>query len=237
MSRLQIAILFSGGGTTLQNLIDATRDGRLPGVEVALAVGSRETAGGIARCERAGVPCVVVPKRDFPDPVAHTREVFRHLDPEKIGLVCLAGWMSRLVLTEPWLSKRVMNVHPSLLPAFGGPGMYGRRVHEAVLVRGCKVTGCTVHYVNNEVDGGEIIAQRCINIDPHLRVDEVAASVQAAERELYVGSVRDFAQEALEMEADIAAYDAAKASGDDCLPLEEAIVEIEHLRRAAGTDA
>ncbi len=187
---LKIAILFSGGGTTLQNLIDATRDGRLPGVEVALAVGSRETAGGIARCERAGVPCVVVPKRDFPDPVAHTREVFRHLDPEKIGLVCLAGWMSRLVLTEPWLSKRVMNVHPSLLPAFGGPGMYGRRVHEAVLARGCKVTGCTVHYVNNEVDGGEIIAQRPIAVQPDDTADTLAARVQSDERETYLQSVQ-----------------------------------------------
>ena len=237
MSRLKIAILFSGEGTTLQNLIDATRDGRLPDVEVVKAISSRENAGGIARCAAAGVPCEVVPKRDFPDPAEHTRAVFAHLPPEEIDLVCLAGWMSRLVLVEPWLSNRVMNVHPSLLPAFGGPGMYGRRVHEAVLARGCKVTGCTVHYVNNEVDGGEIIAQQCIQIDPHLRIDEVAASVQAAERELYVGSVRDFAQEALEMEADIAAYDAAVASGDDCLPFEEAMVEIERLRRAAGTDA
>ena len=189
MSRLRIAILFSGEGTTLQNLIDATRDGRLPGVEVALAVSSRETAGGIARCERAGVPCVVVPKRDSPDPADHSRAVFRHLDPEKIGLVCLAGWMSRLVLSEPWLSRRVMNVHPSLLPAFGGPGMYGRRVHEAVLARGCKVTGCTVHYVNNEVDGGEIIAQACVEIGKSVTHELLAERVQQVERALYVRAI------------------------------------------------
>ena len=123
---LNIAILFSGEGTTLQNLIDATRDGRLPGVTVVKAVSSRENAGGIARCAAAGVPCVVVAKKDYPDPADHTRAVFAGLPPDKVDLVCLAGWMSRLVLDRPWLDDRVMNVHPSLLPAFGGPGMYGR---------------------------------------------------------------------------------------------------------------
>lgn len=186
MSRLKIAILFSGEGTTLQNLIDATRDGRLPDVEVVKAISSRENAGGIARCAPAGVPCAVVPKRDFPDPAEHTRAVFAHLPPEEIDLVCLAGWMSRLVLVEPWLSNRVMNVHPSLLPAFGGPGMYGRRVHEAVLARGCKVTGCTVHYVNNEVDGGPILAQECVTVRPDDCPATLAGRVQAVERELYL---------------------------------------------------
>ena len=187
---LRIAILFSGEGTTLQNLIDATRDGRLPGVEVVRAVSSRANAGGIARCAAAGVPCAVVAKKEYPDPADHTRAVFAGLPPDEVDLVCLAGWMSRLVLEEPWLSDRVMNVHPSLLPAFGGPGMYGNRVHEAVLARGCKVTGCTVHYVNNEIDGGPIVLQRCVDVKAGDTREPLAAHVQAAEREGYVEAIR-----------------------------------------------
>ena len=187
---LKIAILFSGEGTTLQNLIDATRDGRLPNVTVVRAVSSREDAGGIARCAAAGLQCVVVPKNLYPDPADHTRAAFAHLPPDGTDLVCLAGWMSRLVLEGPWLGERVMNVHPSLLPAFGGPGMYGRRVHEAVLARGCKVSGCTVHYVNNEVDAGPIIAQRAADVLPGDTPQTLAARVAVAERELYVEAVR-----------------------------------------------
>ncbi len=187
---LNIAILFSGDGTTLQNLIDATRDGRLSNVRVVRAISSRENVGGIARCEKAGVECVTVLKRDYPDPAEHTKAVFAHLDPAKIGLICLAGWMSQLVLEEPWLSNRVMNVHPSLLPAFGGPGMYGRRVHEAVLDAGNTVTGCTVHYVNNDIDAGPVVQQQQIEV----RSDDSAASladrVMAEERIAYVAALK-----------------------------------------------
>ena len=186
---LSIAILFSGGGTPLQNLIDATRDGRLPHARVVKAISSREGVGGIARCEAAGVPCVVVPKKAHPDPAEHTRAVFAHLDPGEIDLVCLAGWMSRLVLERPWLENRVMNVHPSLLPAFGGAGMYGRRVHEAVLARGCRVSGCTVQYVDNDLDGGPIVAQRCVPVEPGDTPDTLAERVQAAERALYIATI------------------------------------------------
>ena len=187
---LRIAILFSGGGTTLQNLIDATRDGRLPGVAVAKAVSSRRDAYGIERCRAAGVPYVVVPRRRYPDAAAHSRAVFSHLDPAEIDLVCLAGWMSRLVLAKPWLDNRVMNIHPSLLPDHGGPGMYGRRVHEAVLASGATQSGCTVHYVTNDIDDGPIIAQRRVDIRSARTAMEVEALVQAAERELYPEAIR-----------------------------------------------
>lgn len=195
---LNIAILFSGEGTTLQNLIDATRDGRLPNVRVVKAISSRENVGGISRCEAARVPCAVVPKKDFPtDAAEHTKAVFSHLPPDEVDLVCLAGWMSQLVLESPWLDNRVMNVHPSLLPAFGGAGMYGRRVHEAVLARGCKVTGCTVHYLNNELDGGPIISQTVVNVEPDDDPDRLASRVQAAERESYVAAVHEHAKRAI----------------------------------------
>lgn len=184
--KLRIAILFSGNGTTLQNLIDATRDGRLPNVEVVKAISSRREAYGIERCKTAGVPCVVVPKKDHPDPAEHTKAVFAHLDASDIDLVCLGGWMNRLVLEEPWLSNRVLNVHPSLLPAFGGPGMFGRRVHEAVLEAGEAETGCTVHWVNNEYDAGSPIDMRLVRIRTGETPDSLAARVQSAERSLYV---------------------------------------------------
>ena len=187
---LRIAILFSGGGTTLQNLIDATGDGRLPGVQIVKAISSRSDAYGIERCRAAGVPCVVVSKKRYPDADAHSRAVFAHLDPAEIDLVCLAGWMNRLVLQEPWLDNRVMNIHPSLLPAFGGPGMYGRRVHEAVLASGATQSGCTVHYVTNDIDDGPIIAQRRVDIRSARTAMEIEALVQAAERELYPEAIR-----------------------------------------------
>ena len=191
MSALNIAILFSGEGTTLQNLIDASRDGRLANVVVVKAISSREGVGGVDRCERAGVPCAVVAKRQYPDASEHTRAVFAHLDPSKIDLVCLAGWMSRLVLEEPWLGRRVLNIHPSLLPAFGGVGMYGKRVHEAVLASGINVTGCTVHYVNNEIDGGPIVAQTLVAVERDDTPAALAKRVQAAERQLYVRAINE----------------------------------------------
>lgn len=180
----RLAILFSGEGSTLENLVEATRDGRLPNYQVVQAISSRAGVGGIARCERLDVPCDVVAKKDYPDLQDHTRAVFDKIDKTKVDMICLAGWMSRLVLDDFWLQNRVLNIHPSLLPSFGGRGMYGRHVHEAVIARGCRVTGCTVHYVNNEIDGGPIVAQRCIPVrtdDPA----ELEAQVQYIERELF----------------------------------------------------
>ena len=181
--RLRIAILFSGSGTTLQNIVDATRDGRLPDVQVVQAISSRADAGGIARCRDAGIPCVVVPKKDFPDPLEHSRKVFAHIDPEQVDLVCLAGWMNRLVLEEPWLGDRVLNIHPSLLPAYGGPGLYGDRVHQAILAAGEAQSGCTVHFVNNEIDAGRLIDRRVVPVEAGDTPLTLAQRVQAAERE------------------------------------------------------
>ncbi len=179
---MRIATLFSGAGTTVQNLIDATGDGRLPNVEIVRGLSSRRDAGGIARCNAAGVPVDVVDRREHLAVGDHSTHVFAKLDPAEIDLIVLAGWMSRLVVPEVWLSNRIVNVHPSLLPAFGGYGMYGRRVHEAVLQRGCRVTGCTVHFVDNGLDTGEIIEQRVVDVRPDDDVATLAARVQEAER-------------------------------------------------------
>ena len=138
---------------------------------------------------------LIVPKADYRDPAEHSRALFAHLNPAEIDLVCLAGWMNRLVLKEPWLSNRVINVHPSLLPAFGGRGMFGRRVHEAVLASGAKESGCTVHYVTNEMDSGPIIAQKRVPVLSGDTSELLEARIQAAERKLYVAALRRIAQE------------------------------------------
>ncbi len=158
---------------------------------MAKAISSRPDAGGIGRCERLGVPCEVVARREYADADSHAAAVFTRLDPAAVDLVCLAGWMHRLVLSPPWLDGRVMNVHPSLLPAFGGFGMFGRRVHEAVLARGCRVSGCTVHLVDNELDAGPILVQRCVPVAADDTPDTLAKRVQAAERAAYVEAIRD----------------------------------------------
>ena len=184
--KLRIATLFSGGGSTMQNLIDATRDGRLPNVEVVRAIASRGDVAGMAKATAAGLPLDVVARRDFNDASAHSAAVFERLSSREVDLIVLAGWMCQLDLKEPWLDRRVLNVHPSLLPAFGGRGMFGRRVHEAVLARGCKVTGCTVHWVDNELDGGPIVDQRVVAVEEDDTPETLAARVQAAERLLLV---------------------------------------------------
>ncbi len=186
---MRIAVLFSGSGTTLQNLLDATTDGRLPNIRIAHALSSRRDAGGIERCVRAGVSYDVVDRRDHLEVMSHSKAVFDKLDAHDLDLLVLAGWMNRLVLPPRWLDRRVINVHPSLLPAFGGKGMYGRHVHEAVLARGCKVTGCTVHYVDNGLDTGPIIDQRVVPVEPSDTPDSLAYRVQAAERQALVDAL------------------------------------------------
>ena len=150
---LRLAVLLSGSGSTLQNLIDRCADGRLD-AEVRLVVSSRPGVRGLERAEAAGISTVVVERKRYEGALeAFSHALFSRIDPAEIDLIVLAGWMTIFVLPDVWLKGRVVNVHPSLLPAFGGRGMFGRRVHEAVLAHGCKVTGCTVHLVNNEVDG------------------------------------------------------------------------------------
>ena len=181
----RLAILFSGGGSTLQNLIDATRDGRLPDCEIVGAISSRKTVQGVERCEAAGVPCRVVSKFKTPGTSDHSRLVFDAVDALRPDLVCLAGWMSPLVLPEVYLGGRVVNVHPSLLPKHGGRGMFGRHVHAAVLAAGDAETGCTVHVVDNGIDTGPVLAQQRVPVLPGDTPETLAERVQAAERELY----------------------------------------------------
>jgi formyltetrahydrofolate-dependent phosphoribosylglycinamide formyltransferase len=142
----------------MQNLADHIDSGRLS-AKILLVIGSKPDAYGLTRAQNMNLPTAVVRRKDFPDDEQFSDCVFRRIREAGAQLVCLAGYLSRLVL-PPDYAQRVINIHPALLPSFGGQGMYGRHVHEAVLAAGCKVSGCTVHFCDQEYDTGPIIVQR-----------------------------------------------------------------------------
>ena len=155
----RVAVLISGGGTNLQAIIDRLAAGELPHVELALVASSRKNAGGLDRADRAGIKHVYIGKENF------EQDLIKLLDEHEIDIIVLAGFLK--ILSSDFVSRypdRIINVHPSLIPSFCGDGFYGLRVHEAALSYGVKVTGATVHFVNEVTDGGKIIAQRAVDI-------------------------------------------------------------------------
>jgi len=161
----RIAVLVSGGGTNLQALLDAQRDGKMPHGEIVLVVSSRAGAYALMRAENAGVAARVLTPSCGQELFENELSVL--LREQEIDLILLAGFTVILSaeFTKQW-PRRILNVHPSLIPAFCGKGMYGLRVHEAALARGVKVTGATVHFVNEIPDGGEILLQKAVEIAP-----------------------------------------------------------------------
>ena len=164
---LNVAVLVSGGGTNLQAIIDAKARGELPRANLALVVASRPDAYALERAGAAGIEGAVVCRRDYPDTATFNAALLSTLKAHQIDLVVLAGFLS--ILDEKFVRaypNKIINVHPSLIPSFCGPGYYGLKVHEAALARGVKVTGATVHYVNEIADGGEIIFQKAVAVEP-----------------------------------------------------------------------
>lgn len=164
---LNIAVLVSGGGTNLQALIDAQNRGEIPGGRIVRVIASRPDAGALERAKKAGIPGAVVRRRDYADADAFDAALLAELDGCEADLVVLAGYLS--ILSKSVVSRyanRILNVHPSLIPSFCGKGYYGLKVHEAVLNYGVKVTGATVHFVNEVPDGGAIIFQKAVDIRP-----------------------------------------------------------------------
>lgn len=163
--RTKIAVLVSGGGTNLQALIDAQKDGIITSGEIVLVVSSNPDAYALTRAEQNGIPHVVVSKKACGSGEAFEAQLCKILEENGIELIILAGFMT--ILSESFTKKyqrRILNVHPSLIPSFCGAGFYGLYVHEAALSYGVKVTGATVHFVNEIPDGGEIIMQRAVEI-------------------------------------------------------------------------
>ena len=163
--KVRIAVLVSGGGTNLQALLDEERAGNIPDGEIVLVLSNRPDAYALKRAENAGVEAVCVDRAQFPDPAAREQEMLRILREKGVGLIVLAGYLS--ILSPAFTAEfagRMINIHPSLIPAFCGKGFYGLKVHEAALSYGVKVTGATVHYVNEIPDGGQIILQKAVNV-------------------------------------------------------------------------
>jgi phosphoribosylglycinamide formyltransferase-1 len=174
------AVLLSGGGRSLENLAQLAARGELA-CELALVLSNKRDAFGLERARRHGLETRVIdPEREL-SPEAFSEAVFAEVEGAGCVLVILAGFLRFLPIPERWLG-RVLNIHPSLLPAFGGQGCYGERVHAAVLARGVQFTGCTVHYVDNVYDNGPILLQRCIEVHPDDDVASLAARVFAEEK-------------------------------------------------------
>ena len=165
MLKTKIAVLVSGGGTNLQALIDAQKSGIIKSGEIALVVSNNANAYAIQRAYENNIPCVVIIKKECGSQEAFEQKIIEELNNHHIDMIVLAGFMS--ILSADFTSaypKRILNVHPSLIPSFCGKGFYGLKVHQAALDYGVKVTGATVHYVNEVPDGGEIILQKAVSI-------------------------------------------------------------------------
>ena len=162
---LRVAAFVSGGGTNLQAIIDAQTAGTIRDAKVELVISNVSTAYALERAKNAGIKTAVIRKKDFENAAQWEDALVKELKENKIDLIVLAGFMS--ILSENFIKQfpnKIINVHPSLIPSFCGEGMYGLHVHEAALAKGVKVTGATVHYVNEIVDGGEIIAQKAVEV-------------------------------------------------------------------------
>jgi phosphoribosylglycinamide formyltransferase 1 len=178
--KINLAVLVSGSGATLQNLIDKIAAGELP-ARIGLVVASRPGILAIERARQAGLSVIV----------ADAEKVFDHCDAAKVDLVCMAGWLKLLPIPRLY-AERVMNIHPALLPSFGGRGYYGLRVHQAVLDHGCKVSGCTVHFVDAAYDNGPIILQRACDVAEGDTPRTLAARVLEEEKIAYPAAIRLF---------------------------------------------
>jgi len=176
----RLVVLLSGTGSTLQNLIDRICAGTLE-AQITGVVASKPGILGVERARKANIPYTVVEKKPAVTFGERTFDAIRLYEPD---LVVLAGWL-HLLQIPPGFRTPIVNVHPSLLPAFGGPGMYGHRVHEAVLASGAKESGCTVHLVDDTYDTGPILLQRSVPVESSDTAESLAAKVQAAEREAY----------------------------------------------------
>lgn len=181
---LKIAVFVSGGGTDLQSVIDAVENNSING-EIVLVISNRNNAYGLKRAENAGIETAVVKKDDA--------LIVKMLKERNVDLVVLAGYLA--ILTDELIDaypNRIINIHPSLIPSFCGPGYYGMHVHEKVLARGVKVTGATVHFVSSEVDGGPIILQEACNIDDLDNAEDIQARVLEIEHRILPRAVALF---------------------------------------------
>lgn len=188
---VHLGVLLSGSGRTLQNLLDRIEDGSLP-ARIEVVVSSHPEAFGLERARRRGIPAQAVPCGDFPDAESFSAAVTEVLRRHPIDLVVMAGFIRRY-LFPPDYEGRVLNIHPALLPKFGGKGFYGHKVHEAVLAAGEKESGCTVHFADHRYDRGPIVLQKRVPVRPGDTPESLAERVFQAECEAYPEAIRQVA--------------------------------------------
>lgn len=194
----RIGVLLSGSGRTLENLLHVTEVGSLP-ARVVGVISSRPGVRGVAVARAARIPVTVIARQDFGDDGAYSAALYAALAPAHPDWLVLAGFLRRLVVPVEWLG-RIVNVHPSLLPSFGGRDMFGARVHQAALNYGVKLSGCTVHFVDNEYDHGPVILQRAVPVLDDDDATSLAARVFAAECLAYPEALRALTTGALRLE-------------------------------------
>lgn len=194
-SLLRLGVLFSGGGRTLENLELKIRDGELP-ARIVVAISSHAGGGGIARAGRLGIPCRVLDYRERRGSLS--RDIAAELDAAGVDLIALAGFIRHYDFPAHH-AGRILNIHPALLPAFGGKSFYGDRVHEAVIRSGVRFSGCTVHFVTEEYDSGPIILQRIVPVLPDDTPHDLAERVFREECVAYPEAIRLYAEGRLEL--------------------------------------
>ena len=199
MRALKIAVLASGGGTNLQALIDAQNAGKINGT-IALVISNRKNAYALERARLANIACEHISAKSFPDPIDYDKALLARLKAHQIDLIVLAGYLKILspVLIQAYQHK-IINIHPSLLPAFGGDGFYGIHVHNAVYQSGAKVSGATVHFVTEGIDAGPIILQKAIPLEQNWQATDIQAAVLKIEHPLLVEAVSLFCDNRLEI--------------------------------------
>lgn len=191
---IKVGVLASGNGTNLQAILDACQSGRIP-ARVAVVISNEPGAFALERARKQGVDAVIVNHRDFEGREPFEKKLIQELDSRGVDLVCLAGFMR--ILTPLFVNHfqgRMMNIHPALLPLFGGKGFYGEKVHKAALESGMKFSGCTVHFVTAETDGGPIVLQAVVPILDDDSSETLAARIHEKEHEIYPEAVRLFAE-------------------------------------------
>ena len=205
---LNIAVLVSGGGTNLQALINAQQNGKITGGKLALVLASKPGVYALERAEKAGIPTVVLEKKAYKNQEEYDTALIQVLETANIDLVVLAGFMTIIGASVIHrYENRILNVHPSLIPSFCGEGFYGLRVHEAALARGVKVTGATVHFVNEVCDGGPIVLQKAVLVQERDTPESLQRRVmEEAEWEILPEAVARFCRGELTVKNGVVCY-------------------------------
>jgi len=196
-----IAVFVSGGGTNLQAIIDGICSGKIKNGRIALVLSSKDNVYAIERAEQNNIPVEIVKRKEYPDEREFSQKILEKTKHYKIDLIVLAGFLS--VLSEEFVKlyeNKIMNVHPALIPAFSGKGFYGLKVHEAALERGVKLSGATVHFVNEIADGGPIILQKAIDIKDDVSPETLQARIMnECEQIILVEAIDLFCNDSLEV--------------------------------------